>query len=117
MNNKLDVLVGKMAYTQKQIYELLNDIQVGDIPSDKQISILFKRMEECNRERIHELRKLNVENVSSSFLEPVSFKDNGEIINAHLYGNVDGALDFVSEQYNSTDMFRWQMARYVAICL
>ena len=117
MDEKLCNEVSKMAYFQKKIYDLADNMQYGEIPTKESIDTLFRNIEMANDKRVEILRSRSEKNYSASFMEPAIFKDNSEIKNAHLFGEPTGALDFISEQQDSEDIFMQQMAMYVAICL
>lgn len=117
MDEKLYEKVGRMSYLQKKIYDFTDNMQYGEIPDADDVETLFSNLEEANAQRVEILKSLSVQNCSASFMEPVIFRDNSEIKNAHLYGEPDAALDFIATQQDSKDIFMQQMAMYVAICL
>ena len=55
--------------------------------------------------------------LSSSFADLIQFKDGGMIDKGKLVGPVEGAIDFVMEHEDSSNVFLAQMAEYVAICI
>lgn len=107
---------------QIYLYQLIctfknNFEEFGEIFEPETFEYFMSEYEKADTKRKEILEKLGYSNKSASFLEDITFKDNGKIVEGQLFKPLEGALDFVKEFQNSDDLFMLEVATYVAACL
>lgn len=117
MLKKLKDSVVDFSFYTKKLYEMIEDIEVGVIPNEKELELIFSKLETADNKRISLLKSMDEKVLSTTFTDLIQFKDGGIIEKGKLIGPVEGAIDFVTEHENSSNIFLAQMAEYVAICI
>lgn len=117
MNKKLKNSVIDFSFYTKKLYEIIEDIEFGVIPNEKELEHIFSKIEGADNKRVSLLKAMDEKELSSSFADLIQFKDGGMIDKGKLVGPVEGAIDFVMEHEDSSNVFLAQMAEYVAICI
>lgn len=114
MDTKLKNSVLWQSLLQKKIYDLKNDMEFGEIPDKEKVEELLFQFEKANYKRVSLLKRDDEKNISSSFLDPIIFEDNGKVEQGVLFAPIKGALNFIEENYNSDNVFLQELAMYVA---
>ena len=117
MNKKLKNSVIDFSFYTKKLYEIIEDIEFGVIPNEKELEHIFSKIEAADNNRVSLLKAMDEKVLSSTFADIIQFKDGGMIDKGKLVGPVEGAIDFVMEHEDSSNLFLAQMAEYVAICI
>lgn len=117
MTGKLKTAVISTCFWNKKLYEVKSNIEMGEMPDPEEVGKIVHELEKANNKRVSVLKMQGENNVSSTFMEDITFRDNGELIEGQLFGPISGAIDFINEQSESNDLFMQQMAMNVAICL